>query len=194
MNRNIILKDGTIVLLRHLKSKDKNQLSIFFKSLPNYDRVYLRRDITDKETVGQIIRTSRSGEIPKIIALDKNRIIAYGLIEIDNRHWKYNSAELRLLVSKDYRRKGLGMLISRELYSLAINEKIEEIIVKMMKPQKAAISIFKRLGFKQKAVIPDYVIDFEGNKQDLIIMNCNVEEMWRELEEYMQDSDWQRTR
>ena len=194
MYKNALLKDGTEVLFRHLKKKDKNQLSIFFKSLPNYDRVYLRRDITDKETVRKIIKTSKSGENPKIIALDKSGIIAYGLLELDNRHWKKHSAEIRLLISKDYRRKGLGMHMSRELYSLAISKKVEEIIVKMMRPQMAAISIFKRLRFKQEAVLPDYVIDLEGKKQDLIIMCCDVNEMWKELEEYLQDSDWQRTR
>ena len=156
--------------------------------------MYLRRDITDKETVKKIIKTSKSGENPKIIALDKNIIIAYGLLELDNRHWKKNSAELRLLISKDYRRKGLGMLIARELYSLAISKKVEEIIVKMMRPQKAAISIFNRLKFKQEAVITDYVMDLDGKKQDLIIMCCDVNEMWKELEEYLEDSDWQRSR
>jgi len=194
MNKNALLKDGTEVLFRHLKKKDKNQLSIFFKSLPNYDRLYLRRDITDKETVRKIIKTSKSGENPKIIALDKSGIIAYGLLELDNRHWKKHSAEIRLLISKDYRRKGLGMHMARELYSLAISKKVEEIVVKMMRPQKAAISIFKRLRFKQEAVLPDYVMDLEGKKQDLIIMCCDVNEMWKELEEYLQDSDWQRTR
>ena len=86
------------------------------------------------------------------------------------------------------------MLLARELYLLAISEKVEEIIVKMMKPQVAAINIFKRIGFKQEVVLPDYVKDLEGTTRDLIIMRCNVNEMWKELEEYLEDSDWQRTR
>ncbi|MEE8335942.1 MAG: GNAT family N-acetyltransferase, partial [Candidatus Neomarinimicrobiota bacterium] len=102
--------------------------------------------------------------------------------------------EIRLLVSEDYRRKSLGMLLARELYLLAISNKVEEIIVKIMKPQAAAINIFKRMGFKQEAVLPDYVKDLGGTKRDLIIMRCDVNEMWKELEEYYEDSDWQRTR
>jgi len=61
MKKNTTLKDGTEVLFRHLKKRDENQLSIFFKAIPNYDRVYLRRDITDKETVKQIIKSSKFG-------------------------------------------------------------------------------------------------------------------------------------
>ncbi|MBU0529951.1 GNAT family N-acetyltransferase [bacterium] len=194
MIKNIKLKDGTEILFRPLKKKDKNQLTVFFKSLPKEDRLYLRRDITDKETIKQVIISSKSGESPRIIALDKDNIVAYGLLELEKRQWNKHSCEIRLLISKAYRRKGLGMLLARELYSLAISEKVEEIIVKMMKPQKAAISIFKRMGFKEEAVLYDYAIDLEGRKQNLIIMRCNVNEMWKELEEYLEDSDWQRTR
>lgn len=194
MKKNVRLKDGTEIVLRPLKKKDRNRLTAFFKSLPKEDRIYLRVDVTDKETIKQIIKSSKLGDSKRIIALDKDNIVADGLLELEKRKWKKHFGEIRLLVSKTYRRKGLGMLLARELYLLAISEKVEEIIVKMMKPQVAAINIFKRMGFKQEAVLPDYVKDLEGATRDLIIMRCDVNEMWKELEEYLEDSDWQRTR
>jgi len=194
MKKNVKLKDGTEIVLRQLKKKDRNRLTTFFRSLPKEDRIYLRVDVTDKETIKQIIKSSKSGESIRIIALDKDNIVADGLLELEKRKWKKHFGEIRLLVSKAYRRKGLGMVVARELYLLAISEKVEEIIVKMMKPQVAAINIFKRMGFKQEVVLPDYVKDLEGTKRDLIIMRCDVNEMWKELEEYLEDSDWQRTR
>ena len=194
MKKNVKLKDGTEILLRQLKKKDRNRLTVFFKSLPKEDRIYLRVDVTDKETIKKIIKSSKLGESIRIIAVDKDNIVADGLLELEKRKWKKHFGEIRLLVSKAYRRKGLGMLLARELYLLAISEKVEEIIVKMMKPQVTAINIFKRMGFKQEAVLPDYVKDLEGTTRDLIIMRCDVNEMWKELEEYLEDSDWQRTR
>lgn len=194
MKKNVRLKDGTEIVLRPLKKKDRNRLTAFFKSLPKEDRIYLRVDVTDKETIKQIIKSSKLGDSKRIIALDKDNIVADGLLELEKRKWKKHFGEIRLLVSKTYRRKGLGMLLARELYLLAISEKVEEIIVKMMKPQVAAINIFKRMGFKQEGVLPDYVKDLEGATRDLIIMRCDVNEMWKELEEYLEDSDWQRTR
>lgn len=194
MKKNVKLKDGTEIVLRQLKKKDRNRLTVFFRSLPKEDRIYLRVDITDKETIKQIIKSSKLGDSKRIIALDNDNIIATGLLELEKRKWKKHFGEIRLLVSKSYRRKGLGMLLARELYLLAISEKVEDIIVKMMKPQVAAINIFKRMGFKEEAVLPDYVKDLEGTKRDLIIMRCDVNEMWKELEGYLADSDWQRTR
>lgn len=194
MKKNVKLKDNTEIVLRQLKKKDRKQLTAFFRSLPKEDRRYLRVDVTDKETIKQIIKSSKLGESRRIIALDNDNIVATGLLELEKRKWKKHFGEIRLLVSKSYRRKGLGMLLARELYLLAISEKVEDIIVKMMKPQVAAIDIFKRMGFKEEAVLPDYVKDLEGTKRDLIIMRCDVNEMWKELEEYLADSDWQRTR
>jgi len=194
MNKNVKLKDGTEVKLRGLKKKDRMQLTTFFRSLPENDRKYLRVDVTDKDTIRQIIKSSKFGKDFRIIGMINDKIVAYGLLELEKRHWKKHSGEIRLMVSKTFRRKGWGMLLARELYLLAIREKVEDIIVKMMKPQVAAINIFKRMGFKQETVLPDYVKDLEGTKRDLIIMRCNVTEMWKELEEYLEDSDWQRTR
>ena len=194
MKKNVRLKDDTEVLLRQLKKKDRNRLTAFFRSLPKEDRRYLRVDVTDKETIKRIIKSSKFGENTRIVALYKDKIIAHGLLELEKRKWKKHFGEIRLLISKDYRRQGLGMLVARELYLLAISAKVEDIIVKMMKPQIAAINIFKRMGFKQEAVLPDYVKDLEGTTRDLIIMRCDVSEMWKELEEYIEDSDWQRTR
>jgi L-amino acid N-acyltransferase YncA len=194
MKKDIKLKDDRELVLRQLKKKDRKRLTVFFKSLPKEDRIYLRVDVTDKEAINQIIKSSQLGQNRRIIALNNDTIVAAGLLELEQRKWKKHFSEIRLLVSKEFRRKGLGMIIARELYLLAISEKVEEIIVKMMKPQVAAIDIFSRMGFKQEAVLSDYVRDLEGTKQDLIIMRCDVNEMWKELEDYLEDSDWQRTR
>ncbi len=194
MKKDVKLKDGTEIVLRQLKKKDRTRLTAFFRSIPKEDRIYLRVDVTDKDTIKQIIKSSKLGVSIRIIALLKDEIIADGLLELEKRKWKKHFGEIRLVVSKSYRRKGLGMLVARELYLLAISKKVEEIIVKMMKPQVAAINIFKKIGFKQETVLPDYVKDLGGTKQDLIIMRCNVNDMWKELEEYLEDSDWQRTR
>ena len=194
MSKNVKLKDGTEIVLRQLKKKDLNRLTVFFKSLPKEDRRYLRVDVTDKDTIKQIIQSSKLGDSIRIIALIGDRIVADGLLELEKRKWRKHFGEIRLLVSDAYRRKGLGMILARELYLLAISEKVEEIIVQLMKTQKSSISIFRKMGFKQEAVLPDYVKDLEGTKRDLIILRCNINKMWKELEDYFEDSDWQRTR
>ena len=80
MKKNVRLKDDTEVLLRQLKKKDRNRLTAFFRSLPKEDRRYLRVDVTDKETIKRIIKSSKLGENTRIVALYKDKIIAHGLL------------------------------------------------------------------------------------------------------------------
>ena len=39
-----------------------------------------------------------------------------------------------------------------------------------------------------------YVKDVKGRKQDLIVMRCDLEAAWREIEDYFAHRDWQRAR
>ena len=82
----------------------------------------------------------------------------------------------------------------RELYFLAIEKKVELVVVKMMRPQIAAQRIFRKLGFQEELLIPDYVRDQSGGTQDLIIMKCYIKDLWDELEHIYSDSDWRRCR
>jgi len=72
--------------------------------------------------------------------------------------------------------------------------KVELVVVKMMRPQVAAQRIFRKLGFREELLIPDNVEDRSGEKQDLIIMTCNIKDLWNDLEHFYSDSDWQRCR
>jgi L-amino acid N-acyltransferase YncA len=120
--------------------------------------------------------------------------VADGSLERSPEEWKKHVGELRLIVAQPYKRKGLGRLMARELFLLAASAKMEEILVRMMRPQKAARSIFHRLGFRQEVVLPDYVVDLKGEKQDMILMRCDLEALWREMEDSLATDDWERTR
>src|SRR4030043_2434438 len=97
-----------------------------------------------------------------------------------------------LPISRPFRRKGLGMIMIRELYFLAAARNIATVVPKMMRPQKGAQTIFHRLGFREEALLPDYVRDLTGKPQDLLIMICKLGDMWTELDQFYSDSDWER--
>jgi GNAT superfamily N-acetyltransferase len=188
------LKDGTGILLRTLAFKDLEKLMAFYRSLPYEDRKYLRIDVTDKSAVEKRIRAVEKGSAVRIIALHNNIIIAIGVLELGADDWRKNLGELRVVVARDFQRKGLGLMILRELYLIAMDHKVEKIVVKMMRPQIAARKICKKLGFREEVFLPAYVKDQEKKNQDLLIMTCNIDELWKEFEIIYKDSDWQRCR
>jgi ribosomal protein S18 acetylase RimI-like enzyme len=194
MKKNVVLKDGSEVTIRSLKKDDFDRSYTFFQELPPEDRAYLRRDVTKPDVVRQRIRSMRAERTKRLVAIHKDEIVADGALELGGQGWKSHIGELRLIVSPRFQRLGLGMRMARELYLLAAKDNVEEIVVRMMKPQKAAHKIFKRLGFHEDAMLHDYVKDLTGTKQDLIVMRCSLKELWQELEDYFADTDWQRMR
>ncbi len=194
MEKTETLKDGKKVTIRPLTLKDLDRLMAFYCSLPPEDRKYLRVDVTERKVVSERIRLIDQGHVIRIIALYKDKIVADGALELSGEEWRRHQGEVRLIVSRPYRRKGLGMIMIRELYFLATARNVETIVAKMMRPQKGAQTIFHRLGFREEALLPDYVRDLTGKTQDLLIMVCNLGDMWNELDHLYSDSDWERCR
>lgn len=194
MEKKVRLKDGSEVLIREMRKDDLDRSFAFFRALPEEDRAYLRVDVTRREVVEERIHAMESGKTIRLVAIAGDQIVADGALELAAHGWTKHVAELRLIVAHPYQHKGLGMLMARELYGLAATNKVEEIMVEIMRPQVAALTIFKKLGFHQEAVLPDYVRDLSGKKQDLVLMRCDLESLWQTLEDHMADTDWQRTR
>jgi ribosomal protein S18 acetylase RimI-like enzyme len=193
-SRKVKLKDGTRVEIRSLSGDDLDRSLAFFQALPAEDRAYLRRDVSRREVVEERIRAMEPGRVIRLVAVVGDQIVADAALELEGGGWKQHVGELRLIVASPYRRRGLGLVMARELYSVAVEAKVEEIIVKMMRPQVAARSIFRRLGFHEETLLPDYVKDATGHRQDLILMRCDLEALWRELEDFIETRDWRRMR
>jgi RimJ/RimL family protein N-acetyltransferase len=188
------LKDGTGIVIRSLTLKDLEKLMTFYRSLPYEDRKYLRIDVTDQSVVEKRVRAMKYGNSVRIIAFNNNMIIAMGILELGTDDWRKNQGEIRVVVARDFQRKGLGLMMVRELYLLAVDHKVEKVVAKMLKPQMAARKICKKLGFREELLLPAYVKDQEKKNQDLIIMTCNLDDLWKEFETLYKDSDWQRCR
>ena len=194
MDKIEALKDGTKVTIRELQVKDLNRLMKFYSALPPEDRKYLRIDVTNREVVQQRIEQAKKSNVFRLIAVQDDEIIADGALELSGEEWRKHQGELRVIVARPFQHKGLGMIMVRELYFLAVEKNVDQVIVKMMRPQIAAQRIFRKLGFREELLIPDYVRDMAGKKQDLVIMVCDIKELWKELEHFYTDSDWQRCR
>ena len=193
MDKTVELKDGTEVLIRQMARGDLERSQAFFQLLTDEVRAYLRRDVTRPEVVEARVREAETGAVRRLIGLVGGQIMADGTLELSPEGWKQHVGELRLIVAPAYRRQGLGMRLARELFLLAASDRLEEILVRMMRPQKAARAIFRKLGFHHEVVMPDYVRDRSGTMQDMVLMRCNLEALWQEMEDFVAMGDWQRT-
>jgi RimJ/RimL family protein N-acetyltransferase len=188
------LKDGAKLTIRTLRSTDIDKLMEFYRSLPYDDRKYLRIDVTNRSLVEKRIKDVEEGKAVRIIALNNSNIVAIGVLGLGIDDWHRSQGEMRVMVSREYQRKGLGMIMIRELYLLAAEHKLEKIVAKMLRPQINARKMCRKLGFREELFIPDYVKDLDEKEQDLVIMTCEMNELWHELEFIYHDTDWRRCR
>jgi L-amino acid N-acyltransferase YncA len=189
-----ILKDGTEVTVRNLTLKDLDGLMEFYRELPVNDRKYFRVDVTKRDVVAQRIKQTKQGNFFRLVAIQDDKIIADGNLELSAEEWRKEQGELRVIVGPNYQHKGLGTIMLRELYYLAAEKGVKKVIVRIMRPQKAARAICHKLGLHEETVMPDYVRDISGKKQDMIIMTGDMKEFWKELEHFYQVSDWRHHR
>jgi RimJ/RimL family protein N-acetyltransferase len=189
--KTVVLRDGREVVIREMGPDDTERSFDFFAGLPEDDRRYLRVDVTRREIVEMRTRLLDTGRVVRLVAQDGDAIVADGALELQGHGWGDNIAEIRLIVARSHQRLGLGTLMARELYFTAAERKVDRIVARMMRPQRGARQIFKRLGFKDEFLIPEHVRDQDGKWQDLIIMRCNLEDLWTEMEGLLEGSDLQ---
>jgi L-amino acid N-acyltransferase YncA len=185
------LKDGTEVLIRPLGIGDLDRSFAFFQALPTEDRAYLRGDVTKRDLVERRIRSAvRAENMTRIVALVGDEVVGDGSLEVGGDEWDRHVGEIRVIVAHPFQRRGLGTLMMRELYIEAASRKVQEIVVRIMRPQKAAWAICRKLGFQEEVMLHDYLRDVNGRKQDLILMRCDLEALWRAMEDHIERSDW----
>ena len=188
------MKDGTEVTIRRIVANDIDRLMEFYGSLPEEDRRYLKFDVTDRKVVAKRLRRIETGDDIRIAAVHGGVVVASGALEISGEAWSKHQGEIRVLIARPFQHRGLGTIMIRELYFVAVQNKIETIVARMMRPQVGAQKVFRRLGFRDETMLPDFVKDLQGGSQDLIVMTCDVKNLWKELDRTFSESDWQRCR
>jgi RimJ/RimL family protein N-acetyltransferase len=194
MDKTERMKDGTEVTIRRLVPSDIDKLLEFYGSLPEEDRRYLKFDVTDRKAVAKRLRRIETGDDIRIAAIHGGVIVASGALELSGETWSKHQGEIRVVIARPFQQRGLGTIMIRELYFIAVQNQIQTIVARMMRPQVGAQKVFRRLGFRDETMFPDFVKDIQGGSQDLIVMTCNVKDLWRELDRTFSESDWQRCR
>jgi GNAT superfamily N-acetyltransferase len=194
IKKTVALKDGKAVTIRRMRPDDVERSYAFFCALPPADRVYLRTDVTRRELVERRTIEVDGCRAERVVAVHNDEIVADGTLELRGHGWGDNVAEVRLIVARPWQRVGLGTVLARELFHLASMHRVDRIVVRLMRPQVGAHRIFRRLGFHEEFLIPEHVRDQDGRWQDLIIMRCPLDELWRDIEFELTTGDFQRHR
>jgi RimJ/RimL family protein N-acetyltransferase len=173
--KELILKDAARVVLRPLEEEDLENLFKFFSNVPRSDLLIYKDDVTKWETIESWFISSRYNKVLSLIALKGDEIIAKGTLHKEGLYWKY-AVEIKLIVTPDYRGKGLGSQMFKILLAEGLSRRFEKIIVRFTPDNNGFIRILNQFGFKPEAVLKCYIKDeqAEGYK-DLIVASYDLE-------------------
>ncbi len=166
--------DGKQVKLRLMDRNDLEKSVKFARELPEEDLLFLTIDITDPEAMEQYVRAVENNRALSVLAEVDGRFVGYGSLTYNQLHWTRHLGEIRLLVGRELRGKGLGKILVNEVFALAKELGLQKVVARMAAEQRGAVQVFEKLGFSPEALLTDFVMDRHGRTHDLIVMSYDV--------------------
>ncbi len=181
---NIALQKQSFVL-RPIQLDDGEKIKQFAQSLSPHDLLYLRRDITHDAGIERWLSGVKEGRIHSIIAEDGDgEMVGYSTIHQSDLDWSQHVADLRVSVAQKVRGVGLGRLLIREAFNIALALGVAKVSGQMTTDQTASRNLFQELGFQNEALLKDHVKDRDGNLHDLLIMAVEVDSFLAKRQAY----------
>jgi len=185
--QNVALRDGVAVVIKPLDVEEAPAVLKFYRSLPEEDRLFLRDDVTKPEWLRRFVARIESGEIVSLVAETDGRIVGEATLYRAQHGWTKHVAEIRVAVAPAMRRGGLGYALARELVRLATRVGVEKLVIQVVENQLGARKMFRKLGFRQEAVLRGHVKDIHGMKRDLIVAANDISHIWDAMESLVAD-------
>ncbi len=184
------LKDNAVITLRPMVKEDESKLLEFFRCMPDEDRLFLKEDVTRPEVIHRWVEEMNYDRVLPILAERSGKIIGDATLHTYDSGWMRHVGEIRCVVAREYQRRGIGVLLIRELLDEAAHRGLRRIQTQFLDNQIGAVQAFERVGFLREAVLKKMAEDLSGKEHDIIIMTNNVSELWQKMEDLILDKEF----
>ena len=181
--KTLMLRDGSKVEVRPLKSEDKIRLVRFFERIPEEDRHYLRENVVAPEAVKAWTEHIDFDRVIPIVALAEGEIVADATLHRSRAPARHHMGEIRIVVDPAYREQGLGRRLIRELLDIAADLGLDKATFELVdRREMPAIMAARSVGFREVATLRAWARDVWGNYVDLVVLELPPKERdawWR---------------
>jgi len=181
--KEVTLRSGDKVILRPMVKEDEQKLLEFFSNLPEKDRLFLKDDVTDPKVIESWARSLNYEHVIPIVAEIGDRIIGDATLHRRTTDQPPDIGEIRIVTDRHFRRRGLGTMLAKEIYYLALSLKLNRLVAEVIEDQHTVIKTFESLGFRHKTILKNQAIDLHGMKHNLVIMTEDVDALWKTIED-----------
>jgi RimJ/RimL family protein N-acetyltransferase len=170
----VTLKDGAYILLRPMVPEDKQRLIEYYSPVSDEDLRYFRdHEVKDPQFIQEWCDNLNYGKVLPILALAKDRVVGSASLHFFDGP-KRHVGEMRLFLSKDYRKRGLGMKMIRALIDLARKNGLSILYCEVIADMSKVVKAFEQLGFKSQATLDDFFMFPDGDMCDVVIMTLSL--------------------
>lgn len=169
--KHLSLRDESEIEVRPMTAGDQDKLLEFFLQIPEEDRYFLKDNITSANVIAGWASNLDYDRALPLLAFRNGKIVADAVLVRSRSGARAHLGELRVVVHPTCRSLGLGTAMLRLLCDIAADAELEQVVIELAADRDAeAMSAAERLGFLQRATIPEYFRDEHGRKHDLVVM------------------------
>ena len=169
----VTLKDGVRVLLRPMVRDDKQHLIEFFSAVGDDDLKFMRHNVRDQNLINSWCDQLNYDQVLPLLAVVKDRIVGSASLYFSEGP-KRHIAEYRLFLGKDFRKRGLGMKMTRALIDMARKQDVRIVIGEVIAEQTKVVRAFEQIGFECKTVLEDFFMLPDGDTCDVAYLVMNL--------------------
>lgn len=164
------------VTFRLMRDEDKAAIIGLIGQQSDYDRAYLRSDLTNPAVIDEWIANIHRGRTITVICEVEGRVVGYGSLEHDETSWTSHMGEIRLLVDKSMRGEGIARRLIIELFHIAREMKLDRVFCQIPAQQARVRNLFEGIGFQPEAMLDHWLLDPSGGYHDLLIMTHSMDD------------------
>ena len=160
--------------VRSLAADDGPALARFAADVPEGERRFLKENLEDLEINFAAAVNDRG--VRRLVAADPDGEIAGVAGAFPGSGWSSHVAEVRVIVSANHRRRGVGRALAGAALIEALALDCSRAYVEVVAEQEALVAMFQDLGFEPEALLADFVRDGSGEFHDLMLLTHHADE------------------
>jgi|DewCreStandDraft_1066081.scaffolds.fasta_scaffold00872_18 GNAT superfamily N-acetyltransferase len=177
--RQAELRGGGVVQLRPMTPEDGDALLAFFRRIPEEDRFFLKDDVTSPTVIRAWAENLDYDRALPLLATVNGRIVGDAALIRHRGGPRRHLAEIRVVIDPDYRGRGLGVAMMRELVEIAYDAGLEMVVFELVpEAQDDAIKAAQFLGAFEAGRVTDLVKDMHGRPHDVVFLVLPLGKWW----------------
>jgi L-amino acid N-acyltransferase YncA len=169
--KDVTLRDGSKVRLRPLQRDDAERLLDFFLGIPEDERYFLKDDVTSPAVIREWTEKLDYDRALPLLALADERIVAEAVLIRRRGNARSHLADLRIVVAPEFRDRGLGTTMIRELCDIADDADLNGVLFEVVEDVQAdALEAAGWLGFVGVGKIEGGAMDRQGRLHNVVLL------------------------